>query len=303
MQLGELFFDKSLKEYTSWRIGGLAKRYYRPVDADDLANFLKTLPDDEPVFWLGLGSNVLIRDGGFSGTVIHMHKVLDNISIIEDSAISKSMLIKVGAGTSCAKIAKFAVRNGLLGAEFFAGIPGTMGGALAMNAGAFGGQTWENIEAVETISKSGKCTKYHPNNYKIGYRSVKFSSSSDQQEAPVAFLAGYLRLPVGDPSDATKKVKHLLAIRNERQPIGSFNCGSVFKNPPELHAAQLIEASKLKNVRMGDAVVSSKHANFIVNVGAATAKDVEMLMAHIVTVVWQDHKVKLEPEVKIIGEP
>lgn len=288
----QLISNEPLAKHTSWKIGGLAKTYYCPRDSSELCTFLQTLPIQEDLFWLGLGSNVLIRDGGFTGTVIHTLKMQANIQIVQEDA--DGLVIAVDAGVPCAKIAKFAAKHGVVGAEFFAGIPGTMGGALAMNAGAFGDETWNHVLNVATVNRQGKVTQRSPNEYQVAYRSV--IGPKDEW-----FLGAQLDLKFGDQKQAYMRIKELLARRNQTQPIGLPSCGSVFRNPLGKYAAELIEASKLKGVRVGDAQVSTKHANFIINLGNASAYDVETLIAEIQQKVWQDHGVKLLPEVKFVG--
>lgn len=287
-----LFYNEPLAKHTSWNIGGVAKQYFCPQDDANLSEFLRSLHKDEPIFWLGLGSNVLIRDGGFPGTVIHTLKMPVQIAILHQDPMG--LLIKVPAGIPCAKIAKFASKHNVVGAEFFAGIPGTMGGALAMNAGAFGGETWQHVRAVEMINRRGEIVRRLPSEFKVGYRTVE---GNDQEW----FLAAELYFKPGDQEQALLRIKELLKRRSETQPIGLPSCGSVFRNPEGKFAAELIEASKLKGMRVGDAEVSTKHANFIINTGAATAQDVETLITHIQQTVWQEHAVELCPEVKFIG--
>jgi len=288
-----LSFNELLASYTSWHIGGPAKQSYRPKDNKELSNFLQLLPLDEPLFWLGLGSNVLIRDAGFDGTVIHTHKMLSDLRMISQS--SAGLGLYVAAGVPCAKIARFAAKHGVVGAEFFAGIPGTMGGALAMNAGAFGSETWDHVTAVEVIDRQGQIRKRSPAEYKISYR----SAIGPEQEW---FLGAELNFVLGDQQQAKLRIKELLQRRNATQPIGLLSCGSVFRNPEGKYAAELIEASKLKGKRIGNAEVSTKHSNFIINLGGATARDVENLILEIKDRVSKDHAIELIPEVKFIGD-
>ena len=287
---GRLTRDEPLDGHTSWRVGGPARRCYRPADLADLAVFLAELPPGDPVFWLGLGSNVLIRDGGIPGTVILTSGLLGGLGVIEEG------LVRVEAGVACAKVARFAVRRGLTGAEFLAGIPGTMGGALAMNAGAWGGETWSLVERVETIDRSGQQRTRARAEYRPGYREVR---------GPLGewFIAAHLRLPAGDPSAAMARIRALLKRRAETQPLGQPSGGSVFRNPPADFAGRLIEACGLKGARIGGACVSEKHANFIVNLGTATAADIEALLRRVQGTVEQTHGVRLEPEVRIVGVP
>jgi UDP-N-acetylmuramate dehydrogenase len=295
---GKLLANEPLAPYTSWRVGGKAKSLYSPKDLNDLVCFFKQSQfksKQENLFWLGLGSNVLIRGGGFSGTVIHTHNCLNNISIC-DSTYSGKTLLRIETGVTCAKIARFVARHGLKGAEFFAGIPGTLGGALAMNAGAFGTETWQRVAKVEVINKLGEITIRQANEYEVGYRLV---NAPNQDEW---FVAGYLCFAKGDVETEKQNIRDLLKVRNKTQPIGVFSCGSVFCNPPGYYAAELIEASKLKGRRKGNAIVSNKHANFIINLGNARAIDIEDLMQEIQDKIFVDHQVRLVPEVRVIGE-
>lgn len=286
---GELRENEPLARLTSWRTGGPAERFYKPADAQDLGAFLATLAPDEPLTWLGLGSNLLVRDAGVRGTVIALHGVLDQMEKTGPTQV------RVQAGVPCAKLARFCARQDLVGAEFFAGIPGTLGGALAMNAGAFGGETWERVAAVQTVDRQGHLQRRLREVFDIGYRHVK---------GPVEewFVAAELDLNPGDGQASLVQIKQLLARRAQTQPTGVASCGSVFANPPGDFAGRLIEACGLKGYGIGGAVVSHKHANFIVNEGGARASDIEELMAYIQKVVFDTHGVQLTPEVRIVGE-
>lgn len=292
MMWANLLQNVPLARFTSWNIGGPAKQYFVAKDNQELSTFLRSLPSEESLFWLGLGSNVLIRDAGFAGTVIHTLKMPTAIKIIQDT--SDGLTIHVDAGVPCAKISKFAAKHNVVGAEFFAGIPGTMGGALAMNAGAFGSETWQFVSSVQVINRQGEIKIRSPEEYKVGYRKVEIPYEE-------WFLAAQLHFAPGNYAQALLRIKELLARRNATQPIGLPSCGSVFRNPPGKYAAELIEASKLKGVRVGNAEISTKHANFIINLGGATANDVETLIQLIQQKVLQDHAVTLCPEVQFIG--
>jgi UDP-N-acetylmuramate dehydrogenase len=285
---GELKYDEPMSRHTTWRVGGPADRLYRPADLANLQVFLAGLPADEPLFWLGLGSNLLVRDGGIRGTVILTAQGLDGLT-------REGNQVRAEAGVACARIAKFCVQRDLLGAEFLAGIPGTLGGALAMNAGAFGGETWERVASVETIDRSGSVRTRTPDQYEIGYRHLR-------GPAEEWFVAATLQLQAGDGAAAGERVKAMLAKRSATQPVGKPSCGSVFRNPPGDHAARLIEAAGLKGLRIGGAVVSEKHANFIINSGDATAADIEALMLRVQAVVAERHSVQLQAEARIVGE-
>ena len=285
---GELRRDEPLARYSSWRVGGPARRLYRPADRDDLLAFLGGLDADEPLLWLGLGSNLLIRDGGFPGTVIVTQGCLDHIE--QDAAET----IYAEAGCACAKVARLAARAGLVGAEFLAGIPGTLGGALAMNAGAFGGETWPLVQWVETLDRAGRVRRREPADYRVGYREVRGPEGE-------WFLAARLLLNRGDSESAQARIRALLARRAETQPTGQASGGSTFRNPPGDHAARLIEAAGLKGLRVGGAEVSQKHANFIVNTGDATARDIETLMEQVQNGVRRQFGVRLVAEVHRVG--
>ena len=286
---GELRRDEPMARHTSWRAGGAAARFYRPADLDDLAAFLSGLPVDEPLLWLGLGSNLLVRDGGVRGTVIYTQGGLDHLEQTD------ARTVRAEAGVACAKVARFCARLGLVGAEFLAGIPGTMGGALALNAGAVGGETWARVVEVETVDRHGVRRTRSRDDYQVGYRSV-------QGPAGEWFLAAHLRLEAGDSAAIQARIKTLLDQRGRSQPIGLPSCGSVFRNPEGDHAARLIDAAGLKGACIGAACVSDKHANFIVNTGDAKAADIEALIEHVRRTVQEKFGVELQPEVRIVGE-
>jgi len=286
---GSLKLNEPMARHTSWRVGGPAERYYEPADLDDLTEFLSQQDKTEALMWLGLGSNLLVRDGGIRGTVIITSGLLNEIELLEEG------LVRVEAGVACAKAARFCARQRLIGVEFLAGIPGTMGGALAMNAGAFGGETWQHVVAVETIDGNGQRHLRQPEEFVVNYRHVKAVPGE-------WFVAAHLRLHQGDSETATTRIKELLEKRNTSQPIGLPSCGSVFRNPEGDHAARLIEISGLKGSCIGGACVSDKHANFIINTGAATAADIEALIERVAAEVESQHGVQLIREVHIVGE-
>ncbi|HUA27014.1 MAG TPA: UDP-N-acetylmuramate dehydrogenase [Steroidobacteraceae bacterium] len=333
--------NEPMSRHTSWHVGGPAELYFTPRDRMDLAAFLRSVPGDMPVCWVGLGSNLLVRDGGIAGVVISARGTLDRLERTSHDIVYGE------AGVACARIARQCIKWGLGPAEFFAGIPGTLGGALAMNAGAFGGETWRHVVEVETIDRGGREHRRTADEYRVSYRHV---------EAPAVeewFLSARLRfearkqtgkrpraVPAAAESDAATglaahkiagsdfgrrepapegrgpggagqsaagdfepmDIQALLERRKATQPIGEWSCGSVFTNPPGDHAARLIEATGLKGLRIGDASVSMKHANFIINHGAATAADVESLIVRVQDEVQRAHGVRLQTEVRIVGE-
>jgi UDP-N-acetylmuramate dehydrogenase len=280
--------DVPLSKYTSWHVGGPADLFFIPRNVMDLASFIRQLPADLPLMWIGLGSNLLVRDGGVRGAVISTHGALGDL---ERSSATR---IRAGAGVPCARIARQCVKWGLGPAEFLAGIPGTLGGALAMNAGAWGGETWRHVVEVEVLDRRGMRHTRTAAEYEIGYRRVV----GPPQEWFVAARLEFERKPgVNDSA-----MRELLEKRKQTQPIGEWSCGSVFVNPPGQHAAQLIESAGLKGFRIGDASVSEKHANFIINHGNAHAADIEALIEHVQRKVAEVHRVELKTEVRIVGE-
>ncbi len=285
---GVLRHREPLARHTAWGIGGLADRFFEPADIDDLAAFLADLPEDEPLLWLGLGSNLLVRDGGVRGTVISTGR-LRSVERVDAAGLH------VEAGAACPRVARIAARHGLTGCEFLAGIPGSMGGALAMNAGAFDTETWPVVREVETIDARGARRRRPASDYGVGYRSV---------DGPRGewFVSCRLVLEPDTAGRAGARIREFLARRAATQPTGARSCGSVFRNPPGDHAGRLIEASGLKGCRIGGAVVSDKHANFIINDAHARAADVEALIDKVADEVEKRQGVRLEPEVRITGE-
>jgi UDP-N-acetylenolpyruvoylglucosamine reductase len=289
---GTLTRDAPLARYTTWHAGGAAQWLFVPADRDDLANFLRQLPPAHPVTVLGLGSNVLVRDGGIRGAVIVMHNPGGALAVADG-------MIYAEAGVASPKLARFAAQHGCNG-EFLAGIPGTVGGALAMNAGCYGDETWPHVAKVEVAARDGAFAIRTPADYRIGYRSTR---RADGSPADGIFTAAWFRFEFGDALEARARIKALLAKRIATQPLSQPNAGSVFRNPPDDHAARLIEACGLKGFAIGDASVSQKHANFIVNPARrARAADIEALIAHVRDVVRARTGVDLEPEVRMLGD-
>jgi len=284
-----LKLDEPMLRHTSWKVGGPADRFFVPADDTDLATFLTALPAAEPVTWIGLGSNVLVRDGGIRGTVISTTGMNDRLELLAGNAVRAS------SGTACAKVARFSARAGVAGAEFMAGIPGSVGGALAMNAGAFGAETWNIVEQVELVNRAGVRTERARTHFNTDYRRVELADDE-------WFLAAQLRLQPDPDGMAQIRISELLARRAATQPTGRFSCGSVFKNPEGDFAGRLIEQCGLKGCAIGAAVVSDKHANFIINTGDARAADIEALIRHVQATVAQLTGIRLDPEVRIIGE-
>jgi len=291
---GRLLRDEPMARHVSWRAGGHASRAYAPADADDLAAFLGAVPAGEPVCFVGLGSNLLVRDGGYRGTVVLMHSTHGAIRL-EDG------LIFADAGVASPKVARFAANHALEGAEFLAGIPGTVGGALAMNAGCYGAETWAFVERVRLIDRAGARIEAAPGDFDVGYRHVAWKRGALGRDA--WFVAAWFRFRPGDRTRARARIKALLARRVTTQPLELPNAGSVFRNPPDGYAAQLVEACGLKGYAIGGARISEKHANFIVNAERrASAADIERLIAHARSAVKARFGVDLQPEVCVIGD-
>jgi len=276
-----LIHNESMSKHCSLRAGGQAKDFFTPNTLDELSEFLKN--NHKPVLMLGLGSNLLVRDQGFDGVVIKL-KHLDVLNISGNS-------IYVEAGTTLAKLSRFCESQGLHGAEFLSAIPGGVGGALAMNAGAFGSEIWQFVDSVTTINTAGVISKRNTTDFKITYRQVTANNKNEY------FIAANF---IFNQIDKQQNIRALLKKRNASQPIGQANCGSVFKNPANHHAAQLIEDCELKGVCIGGACVSDKHANFIINQGNATATDIENLIKHIQQTVKSKLDINLETEVRIV---
>lgn len=285
----QLLKNEPLARYTSWRVGGNADQLFIADSVEELQVFLSSLPKDEPVHFIGLGSNLLVRDGGVRGTVIVMHQALSELRVDGE-------WIYADAGVTCGKLARYCANQSKQGAEFMAGIPGTVGGALAMNAGCYGTETWEIVAQVKTIDLAGNVHTRSKNEYVPTYRHVQFPVESEW------FLGAWFVLEAGDAKESTQKIKQLLATRLASQPLNMPSAGSTFRNPEGTFAAKLIEECGLKGFTMGGAQVSEKHANFIVNLGNATALDIELLIKHVKEKVLAQHGIALHQEVRVIGE-
>ena len=280
--------DEPMRKHTSWRVGGPADRFFKPQSVPELQRILADLPPDVPVHWLGLGSNLLVRDGGIRGAVIATAGLPKDLTRVDD------LRVRVGAGLACMLLAKQCVRFKLGPAAFFAGIPGTVGGALAMNAGAFGGETWNHVESVLTIDRHGTVRTRPRTDFAIAYRTVR---------GPAEWFLGATFRFEHDAESSMATIKAMLARRNAAQPLGLPSCGSVFRNPAGDFAGRLIEQAGLKGRRIGGAMVSEKHANFIINAGDATAADIEALIDEVRATVERQFGARLELEVRVIGEP
>jgi UDP-N-acetylmuramate dehydrogenase len=303
---GELRRREPMASHVSWRAGGAAESAYFPADLDDLVGFLRALPAGEPVHMTGLGSNLLVRDGGLRGTVIFTHRALREMRL--DHLGARGGGVYAEAGVACPKVARYAALNELAGAEFLAGIPGTVGGALAMNAGCYGGETWDIVAHVLTVDRTGKKRTRTREDYEIDYRHVQLKAEGGRRKAEGPhpseewFVAASFPLKRGSGAESRGKITELLKRRIATQPLGEPNAGSVFRNPKGDYAARLIEACGLKGRVIGDAMISGKHANFIVNRGGARAADIEALILLAERLVTEKFGIALEREVRIVGE-
>lgn len=286
---GELRHCEPMSRHTSWRVGGPARWFYTPKGVDDLGEFLVRLPGETEVAWCGLGSNLLVRDGGFDGVIISTLKGLRDLRQTNGSGVYAE------AGVPGAKLAKFAVKHALGGAEFMIGIPGTVGGALAMNAGCFGSETWEIVGYADTINRMGERTRRDGGQVQWGYRSVDIDPAE-------WFTGAEFELHPCQTETGRDKIRKLLGKRAQTQPVQTANAGSVFRNPPTDHAARLLDSAGLKGCAIGAARVSPVHANFIENTGAASASDIESLINHMIERVEAMHSVRLQLEIRIIGK-
>ncbi|MCP3852703.1 MAG: UDP-N-acetylmuramate dehydrogenase, partial [Gammaproteobacteria bacterium] len=246
---GSLKLNESLSRYTTWRIGGEAECFYQPENEADLQRVIKLLPEETFIYWLGLGSNLLVRDGGVKGLIIYTNGVLNDLSI-ECSDDGLECQIKAGVGVACAIFARKSANKGINGAEFLSGIPGTIGGALAMNAGAFGGETWSHVTQVRMINSKGEIVKRTPNDFSIQYRKVEPLPEQNFSMSKEWFLSGTFEFEKNEQGleQSKKEIKRLLAKRAETQPTKQANAGSVFKNPAQDYAARLIEECGLKGL-------------------------------------------------------
>ena len=285
---GDCSYDESMAKHTSWRVGGRADLFYSPKSRKDLVYFLSSIDPNLPITWIGRGTNILVRDAGIRGVVISTKSFLKEIEKTSE------YLYKVEAGVACVELALFCQKNGIGPAAFFSGIPGSIGGALTMNAGSFGMETWDLVKEVEVINEKGDISFLEKESFDIAYRTVTFP-----------FRLWFLSCSMSLSSDEQTTKDNLIELRNQRirtQPLSEDTCGSVFKNPPGNFAGALIEGSGLKGFKIGSASISEQHANFIVNEGGATARDIENLIKHTRQAVREKFDIDLQPEVRIIGE-
>ena len=284
---GRLVADAPLGPQTWFRTGGPAEVLFRPADVEDLASFLAALPADVPVMVLGVGSNLLVRDGGVKGVVIRLMRGFTTIAIEGHEVVS-------GAGALDLNVALTARDHGLAGLEFLSGIPGTIGGAVAMNGGAYGGELGQVLASAEAVDRAGVI-------HRVNAGELQFSYRHSTAPADWIFTSARLRATPGDQLTIARRIAEIDAARTESQPR-SRTGGSTFVNPEGHKAWELIDRAGCRGLRMGEAQVSEKHCNFLINLGAATAADIESLGEEVRRRVLAHSGVRLEWEIRRIGE-
>jgi UDP-N-acetylmuramate dehydrogenase len=278
-----------MSAHTTWRIGGPAKYFSQVTDTVELGEALKVASGQSmPVFVIGNGSNLLFSDKGFDGMVLKLRGNFTGLRI-------KHNVIVAEAGVKLVSIVNAARERSLEGMAFAAGIPGTVGGAVVMNAGSQTGSISDIIETVTIYNSQGEVEVLGSPEFRFGYR------GTDVKKKGIVLGASF-RLEPGDPHDVTKDIVETLDRKRRTQPIEARTAGSVFKNPLRKHAGKLIEESGCKGMKVGGAAISRMHANFIINLGGATAKDVVKLMDEVAACVKEKSGVDLEREVELVGE-
>lgn len=284
---GKLEFDADLAPLTWFRVGGSAEVLFTPADADDLAAFLPALPQDVAVTVVGLGSNILIRDGGLEGVAIRLGRGFRQMARADGMIIA-------GAGASDVSVAAFARDESLSGLEFLRGVPGTIGGALAMNAGAYGREISDVFISADAVNRSGM-------RHRLGAADMGFSYRHTDVPADYIFVSCELKGTPDDTAAITERMNTIMAAREESQPLRSRTGGSTFKNPAGKKAWELIDAAGCRGLTVGGAQVSPKHCNFLINTGSATAADIENLGEEVRKRVLAQSGIELEWEIRIIG--
>jgi UDP-N-acetylmuramate dehydrogenase len=285
---GKISIEAPLRETTWFKVGGPAEILFSPADEDDLSDFLKHLPLETPVTVLGLGSNVIVRDGGIEGVVIRLGQPFKNISV-------EGAIMTVGAGVVDAQAARAALTHSLTGIEFMSGIPGSIGGGLRMNAGAYGSEFKDAVIDARAMDRSGVLHVVAAKDFGFSYRHTAIPENW-------IFISARLQLKPGDPSAIKAKMEEIQLKRGATQPIKSYTGGSTFANPEGHKAWQLIEAAGGRGLKIGEAEVSSQHCNFLINTGGATAHDLETLGETLRRKVKENSGIELRWEIKRIGK-
>ena len=287
---GRLTAEAPLSNYTWFRVGGPAEVLYVPADEADLVYFMKGLPDGTPITMVGLGSNLLVRDGGIEGVVIRLGRGFGEIKIEEGSRL------RTGTAVPDTKLARAAADAGIAGLSFYRGIPGCVGGALRMNGGAHGSETCELLVEARAVDRQGNVHVLPVGDFHYAYRYCG-------APADFIFTEALLQGVPGDPAKILAEMENIAAYREEVQPIKSRTGGSTFKNPPGKKSWQLIDAAGCRGLKIGDAKVSELHCNFLINEGEATAADIETLGETVRARVKETSGVELEWEIKRLGIP
>ncbi|MAI02804.1 MAG: UDP-N-acetylenolpyruvoylglucosamine reductase [Rickettsiales bacterium] len=285
---GYISYKKNMATLTWLKAGGIADIFFIPADILDLKSFLTKLNFNIPIFILGAGSNTLFRDNGFKGIVIKLGKNFDYYNIIDDKNIC------VGAATNCIKLSRVLAKEGISGLEFFSGIPGTVGGAIKMNAGAYGNDTSQYISKIKVINRRGEVKVIEAKDYEMNYRETNFPND-------YIFLEAYFNYHKRSPDINLNNIKNLNNIRKKTQPIKEKTSGSTFRNTENNKAWKLIQESGCKRYSVGQAAISDLHSNFIVNKGGASSNEIEELGEKVIKKVYDKFGIKLIWEIKIIG--
>ncbi len=274
----------------SWfRTGGSADLLFEPADEDDLIQVLRRLPAQVPITVIGVGSNLLVRDGGIEGLVIRLGRGFSNVCM-------RGNIVSAGAGAMDVHVAKAAAQNGLAGLEFLVGVPGTIGGAVRMNAGAYGREIKDVLKHAHAVDRFGHVEELKPEDFQFSYRHAALGDD-------MIILKAALKAEQGDVQEIKARMNEISTTRAESQPLGTRTGGSTFKNPPGQHAWELVDAAGCRGLRIGDAEVSPKHCNFLINHGDATAKDIETLGETVRDRVKAHSGIELEWEIRRIGRP
>jgi UDP-N-acetylmuramate dehydrogenase len=298
---GRRLVSAPMAHYTSLSVGGPADLLLIPADIDELRAIVAWAAAQEvPLTWLGNGSNLIVRAGGIRGLVVSLHDALSHVSAPaplqeQEGHPGEPVRVRVGAGVSLPRVLHLVIRDGLKGLLFAVGIPGTLGGAVVMNAGTEVGAIWDVVECVRLLLSTGEIVDVRPEEVVVGYRFAALPEHS-------VVLGATLRAERADPLEVREEVRQLYRCRRERQPLSYPNAGSIFKNPPGERAGHLIDQLGLKGYRIGDAQVSDKHANFIVNCGQASVLDVLRLIDYVKCQVLVHTGILLDEEVRIVGE-
>lgn len=284
-----------MAHHVSWHAGGMASAAYWPADCDDLREFVRRQPADAALLLVGNGSNLLVRDGGFDGTVIFTAG-LQKLQIELAPPAHGYRQVYAEAGVAATQLAKFAAANGLTGLEFLAGIPGTVGGCVAQNAGCFGSESWDCIDRVNMLNRRGELIQRSHAEFEVGYRRVE-----PLIEVGEWFAGAWFDLREADGSAAMRTVHEFIAKRRDSQPLDMPNAGRAFRNPQDNFAARLIQLAGMAGARLGGARVSERHPNFVINGGDASASDIERLIDLVAERVQEKFGVRLQCDVRIVG--